>query len=186
MYTTHYMKRSQIAFTTFEICEKMKIRQERLREWIDRGFVKPSVQSAQGRGTKNLFSQTDLYLIETFRCLIRRGFSRKEAGSRIADLALYRDSPLKLKSVGIIGLPKKIDEPYKRVNERPQPWKFKKNVNAPYDAHGDVIYPGVLAWREGEQVVIDFSPDYQMIDDVLVINFSKIRKQVDTAFGLKS
>ena len=78
-----------MVYTTFEICKKMGIRKERFREWIDRGYIKPSIQKASGRGTKNLFSKNDLYTIALFNYLIDRGFSREEVSRRISKI--YQD-----------------------------------------------------------------------------------------------
>ncbi|MBW1771252.1 MAG: MerR family transcriptional regulator, partial [Deltaproteobacteria bacterium] len=71
------------AFTTFQIAEKLGIKYGRLREWIDRGFIKPSIQRAGGQGSKSLFDRVDVYAIKLFSYLIERGFSRKEAAIRI-------------------------------------------------------------------------------------------------------
>lgn len=71
------------AFTTFQISKNLGIAYGRLREWIDRGFIKPSIQKAEGQGSKSLFDRTDVYAIKLFSYLMERGFSRKEAANRI-------------------------------------------------------------------------------------------------------
>ena len=57
-------------YSTFDIVKGLKIPRERLKEWIDRGFISPSIARAAGAGTKSLFSRFDIYLIATFRKLI--------------------------------------------------------------------------------------------------------------------
>ena len=76
------MSRGEV-FTTFHISKKLGIKYGRLREWIDRGFIKPSIQKAGGQGSKSLFDRVDVYLIKLFSYLVERGFSRKEAARRI-------------------------------------------------------------------------------------------------------
>jgi hypothetical protein len=70
------------AFTTSNITN-IGIKRERLKDWMERGFVEPSIQKAEGQGTKNLFSIFDLYTIMLFKTLIKYGFSRQDAGFRI-------------------------------------------------------------------------------------------------------
>jgi len=70
-------------FTTFKVSKALKIEYGRLREWIDNGFVVPSVKKAGGIGTKNLFSRKDVYCVRLFIHIIERGFSRKEAANMI-------------------------------------------------------------------------------------------------------
>lgn len=71
------------SYTTFDIEKALKIPKERLREWIIRGYVKPSVQQATGQGTKALFSLNDVYGIALFRRLIDSGFSRESAAEYV-------------------------------------------------------------------------------------------------------
>jgi len=74
-------------FTSFEVCKRLDIKKERFLEWVDRGYIKPHVR-AKGRGTKNLFRLSDIYLISLFRHLLECGFSRKCAAKRTAGLML--------------------------------------------------------------------------------------------------
>ena len=174
-----------MAFTTFEICKKMDLRKDRFREWVDRGFIKPSIQRAQGRGTKNLFSRTDLYLIETFRHLITCGFGRKEAGRRVAELSLWLDqNRSRRESAAIVAFQRKTSVPYLPFTESAPP--FSRKDNKMYDSEDREIYPGVLVWFEGEEAMVNFREGQADIDDVLLVNFKKVRERVDTAFSLKA
>jgi hypothetical protein len=67
------------AHTTFTIKKKLGIKIDRLKDWMDRGFIKPSIKLASGPGTKNLFSIEDLYRIKLFKLLIEKGFNRETA-----------------------------------------------------------------------------------------------------------
>lgn len=64
-------------FSTLDIVKALGIERERLREWMNRSFVKPTI-SAQGQGTKALFSRRDVYRVELFRQLLEEGFDRDQ------------------------------------------------------------------------------------------------------------
>ena len=65
-----------IKITTFKISKKLNIKYGRLREWIDRGYIKPSTP-ATGQGSKSEFTLFDVYMVELFSHLLSRGFSRE-------------------------------------------------------------------------------------------------------------
>lgn len=75
-------------FSTLDIVKLMGISRERLRVWMDKGFIRPSIQKAEKRGEKNLFSKVDLYIIGLFRYLLDKGLSWEVAGSYILVLQL--------------------------------------------------------------------------------------------------
>lgn len=79
-------------YSTLDICKALGITRERIRDWINREFVKPSIQEAKGQGTKALFSRNDVYLIMLFLTLIRNGINRKESSSIIQELGEDRKS----------------------------------------------------------------------------------------------
>jgi DNA-binding transcriptional MerR regulator len=66
-------------FSTLDIVKLLDIPRERLRVWIDKGYIKPSLQTAEKQGEKHLFSVVDLYTIEIFKYLIERGYNRERA-----------------------------------------------------------------------------------------------------------
>ena len=79
-------------YSTLDICKALGITRERLRDWMNRGFIKPSIQEAKGQGTKALFSRNDVYLIMLFLTLIWNGINRKESSGIIQDLGEDRKS----------------------------------------------------------------------------------------------
>ena len=80
-----------LEYTTFQTSKILGIKYGRLREWIDRGDIIPSVSKADGQGTKTIFSRTDLYLIGLFAYLIdRKIFTRKEAAERVGQVLQYK------------------------------------------------------------------------------------------------
>jgi hypothetical protein len=67
-------------FTTFDIINKLGIPRGRLREWVNEGFIVPSVQKAEGVGTKALFDRVDIIALVIFKHLIEaHKISRSEA-----------------------------------------------------------------------------------------------------------
>lgn len=67
-------------FSTFDIAKILGIKRSSLQQWIDYGFIEPSIATAEGRGTKNLFSAEDVFRIAVFRELYSAGLSQKYAG----------------------------------------------------------------------------------------------------------
>ncbi len=69
-------------FSTFDIERILKIRRDRLYEWLRGGFIKPTVK-ASGRGTKAAFIRDDLYRVQLFRMLLNLGMTRNLAATFI-------------------------------------------------------------------------------------------------------
>ena len=74
-------------FSTFDITRVFGIPRSNIQQYMDRGFIKPSIESAEGKGTRNLFSVEDLYRLRIFQRLHAVGLSQKEASenSRLVD-----------------------------------------------------------------------------------------------------
>ena len=126
-------------FSTFDIIKALKIPRERLRDWMNRGFIIPT-EKAQGQGTKAIFSREDVYAVALFQNLIQRGFKRKEA-SNIVNHWLHFDA-LELFSYLVFRY-QKNDDTYK-------PTKFGI-------AHE---LPGEPCWFDLKAGVVD--PDFQV------------------------
>lgn len=71
-------------FTTFYISKLFGIPRSTIQLALDRGMIQPSIQRAEGRGTKNLFSKTDLFLLRIFHKLCETGLSQKEASEYLS------------------------------------------------------------------------------------------------------
>jgi len=69
-------------YSTLDIVKATGIPIERLRDWLNRGYIEPTLPSL-GQGRKALFSDVDIYAIELFQKLIARGFSRHAASELI-------------------------------------------------------------------------------------------------------
>ena len=65
-------------FSTFDVLKILDIKRERLREWMNRGFIIPTVP-AEGLGSKAVFSVVDIYKIAVFKKLVESGVRRSRA-----------------------------------------------------------------------------------------------------------
>jgi hypothetical protein len=63
-------------YSTLQIAKLLGIERERLRVWVDKGYIEPSIQKAKGQGTKSLFARLDIYAVALFRMLVEKGFTR--------------------------------------------------------------------------------------------------------------
>jgi hypothetical protein len=153
-------------FSTIDIQRALKIPRERFRQWLDMGFIKPSVQAA-GAGTRASFTRTDVYRIAVFDYLITRGFKRGIAarfvemfGRNAEDsesnyLLLRRESG----KTGFIVLTSRH-------------WQA--------DLEGGTFYPAQDAEMKRENSAFRPSESW---DDIFIVNFAKIRTQVDRSLG---
>jgi hypothetical protein len=142
-------------FTTWDVFKSLGIHRECIREWLQRGFVKASAKKADGIGTKNLFNRWDLYMVALFQHLVLSGLSR-EVASRVL----------------------------KRINEDVECWIKRERKDSLPLPHLIVIEnikdprPRAVV-SMGDSNAIELPKDAD-IDDLLIINFGKIKKRVDT------
>lgn len=69
-------------FSTFDVLKILEIKRERLREWVNQGFIIPNAP-AEGQGTKAVFKILDIYKIAVFKKLIEAGINRRIASSMV-------------------------------------------------------------------------------------------------------
>lgn len=68
-----------------DITALLGIKMSSLQPWLDRGYVSPSVERAQGPGTRNIWSREDMFRLAAFKVLLENGFRREEAAALIKD-----------------------------------------------------------------------------------------------------
>ena len=195
------MNSSKKSYTTTDIA-KLGIKRERLKEWMTKGYIKPSIETASGAGTKNLFSLLDLYLIELFNYLVGRGFSREDSAVRLRGLSLVAEIAAEVSSSS-----EKISEKnriaaldsYSRfLNSRflilpkrglgVDSFPFADRIT---NRDGSVEEPPVVIcvvkeengifmeyYRNGQNRPFSFD-NYRHHDDILLVNFKKIRDKVN-------
>jgi hypothetical protein len=142
-------------FSTFEVVKAFGLKYQTLRDWLDKGFLKPQVQ-AKGRDSRTRFSRVDLYLLRLFMYLVERGFRREEAAITVAAI---RQTSGKLRDQLLNSL-------Y---------IYFPRNADHPTD-----IFPGFHPKDLGPEIKLSMSDSKQSYDEILVLNFSKLRKHVDS------
>ncbi len=76
-------------YTIPESAKILEIRNGRLREWVDRQYIKPD-KPAQFRGDNHRLSETNIFQAKLFQYLIHRGFMRRVA-AEIAQQFKNRD-----------------------------------------------------------------------------------------------
>ncbi len=156
-------------YSTFKLKEKFGWKIDLLKDWMKREFISPSIQKASGAGTKNLFSRNDVYLIYLFDSLIKRGLARKIASERVKGFAKYLDvagtwnDPSQNSYVGFI----------KRESAA-----SNKMLENKYE-HEIVILSDKCFEKKSLKDLIKSD----RFDDIIVVNFKKIRKQVDSKLG---
>ena len=69
-------------FSTLDIVKSIGVPRERLRDWMNNGFVWPTI-SSKGQGTKAVFTRDDVYLVALFVDLLEKGFKRDRASGFI-------------------------------------------------------------------------------------------------------
>lgn len=194
------MKSSSKTYTTTDIA-RLGIKRERLKEWMSRGFIKPSVESATGAGTKNLFSLWDLYMIQLFQYLVERGFSREDSARRIRWLLLVGNIANKGSS-SMEKIPEKnrkaVLENYNRVLSSKfliLPKRGQGTENFPLEDRianrdGSMKEPPTIGCitKDDDGSFVENDPrglknpfsleKYHNYDDILLVNFKKIRNKV--------
>jgi hypothetical protein len=161
-------------FSTLDIVKGMGIPRERLREWMTRGFISPSIQAAQGQGTKALFSRADLYRIGLFKYLVERGFMRHAASGYVNQL-----NHIDLLSSEYIGF-RFSDKVVPDVTPETDSVAFIMNQNTDVDlTTGAPKSKTGFAIEDKIQKYVSDSEFYEFT----IINFRKIRRDVDRMIG---
>lgn len=77
-------------YTQKDITQILGLKRTAVQQWLDRGFVAPSVESASGHGTRNLWSRGDIIDLAVFQTLLEHGFSREEASCFVKEREVVR------------------------------------------------------------------------------------------------
>jgi len=168
-------------YTTGDIIEALNIPKQRLRVWLDNEYIKPSIRKASGAGTTNAFARVDIYLIALFKHLLEVTKIPR------ADAAIFVDklrNALALECVQYIGgeLHQNIIGALNNFNIV----LFKRKEHEIYYPTDNVIVP--VTEKEMEEyhdflssLLFDMvnANDWESWDDVMIVNFKKIREDVD-------
>lgn len=82
-------------FTIKQAVTITQVPRERLKEWLLRGYIRPSIAAGVGAGRSNLYSRIDLYVIALFDYLVsQRKLHRVKAGWMIRGLSAVLSSTI--------------------------------------------------------------------------------------------
>ncbi|MFW9824717.1 MAG: MerR family transcriptional regulator [Candidatus Thorarchaeota archaeon] len=73
-------------FSTLDIVKAFHIPRERLRDWMNNGFIVPTTKS-EGQGTKAIFTRDDIYMVALFVDFLKKGFKRDNASDYISKVS---------------------------------------------------------------------------------------------------
>ena len=150
-------------YTTGDLIRSLGIGRQRMQDWMERGYIKASIQQASGIGTKSLFSKWDVYCIELFRYLLKRGFPRKQVAFWLR--ALYSQYS------------------FNRQLEKFNYLAFiaRRDGGKLVDTMTEGV-PVIIGYRSMAEFHASFPQrDLDDFADLLIINFKAVREEVDVA-----
>jgi hypothetical protein len=153
-------------YSTLDIVKALNIPRERLRDWMVRGFIKPSLPST-GKGTISIFTKADVFGVALFKKFIEKGFKREVAAEYIEMVLsqnLYKDLNFILfKSVIRDG--KRVVDIEDQIGKAPLKVEIDKKGNAKVIS-GPFEKPVTEEW-----------------EDIYILNVGNLFKEVDAAFA---
>jgi len=172
-------------FSTLDIVKAFNIPRERLREWMNRGFVKPTVPS-RGVGTRALFNRSDIYLIVLFQRLLGLGLKRTDASRFIH---FFKDVPdVSAIEYLYFRYQKPLSDVTQNLEKHTTPLFFWTDPEP--DAHfwGFNLETGCFSWHPRNRERTDYDPhkifphfdqNAEEWDCIILINLKKIRQFSD-------
>jgi hypothetical protein len=155
-------------FTTFDIIKALGIPRERLQDWINRGFIKPTIP-AEGKGTKAIFTRDDIYRIELFQKLIGMGLNRKTASCVQRVRWLFR--PLKNTSTDCLRMIIKFFTKEGKLVPEFEPYIASENTRMS-------LKTGQL-FKLGDGADLDWQRECEEWESIIIINLDRIIQKVD-------
>ena len=152
------MKLDKTLYSTFDVVEKLKIKLERLRDWVKSGFIVPYKYGKSPRGKKAQFTHEQLYEIRLFQHMIENGIARKDA-------AFF------LKLIPHV-VNEKDEQYYKRMGKKPYVGIIPDFIIISRDKNGN--HPEEAVYKDSIKL-----EKYKERDDIYILNYGKIKKEVD-------
>lgn len=159
-------------FSTLDIVKALGIPRERLRDWMNRGFIVPT-QQAEGQGTKAIFSRIEVYGVALFQKLLKWGFGRQFAArfitafiradvpELIAYIVFRYESDAHGENIRHMTLPElKVDDPEAS-------WRIELKYGT---------------WDS--EVAVDPIPPNENWEQLIIINFTKLKTDVDMSLSI--
>ena len=136
-------------YTLPAAAELLGIENGRLREWVSRDYIRPDFPS-EGRGSRHRLTRWNLYQVQLFAYLLRRGLARKLAAAIVGN---YTPGDLIATSVSSGSSP----------GQKEFVCIYRAGESLKHDWYGC-------------DEAISLSRQY---DDLFVVNVNRIRRQVD-------
>jgi hypothetical protein len=132
------------------------VKRNRLQQWIEYGFITPSIQEASGSGSRNVWSRADLYSIAIFK--------------KVTESGLSRDIVSDLLTIGVFG--DLSDEQIGRISY------------LVYMRGGERTAACGVEFERGEEPLLDLvsiqkSQGLKFFDDCYILNFPQLKREVD-------
>ena len=153
-------------YSTIDISKALNIPRERLRDWMVRGFIKPSLPSTS-KGTIAIFIRNDVVCVALFMKLITKGFKR-EVAAEYVDLLI--EKPGLTNSINFIMLKSVVRNSDLKVES------FISYGPGPLKLHIDKD-------RNVNTSIADRIIEADEWDDIQIINVVNIIKEVDAALA---
>jgi hypothetical protein len=139
-------------FNSQAVCEIIEIKKSRLDTWLNQGYVSPSLQGGQGTGSSNRYCINDLYTIAAFKQITEAGFDRKKT-ARVLSSGIITPA-IDASEYHYLALIRYGDKTKGALIKR-----LRSNSS-------DVVY-------QLDQL------GFEDFDDIFLINFFKLRREVD-------
>ena len=157
-------------YSTLDVCKALGIQREKLRDWMDQGYIKPALP-ALGKGTIAIFTKVDVYGVALFDRLLQRGFKREAAAEYVRIFIMH---PL-ANEMTVALFSEKLGE------------DGKVEIGNHF-----VTGPGTLrveidsklrtkVGQVGKDGRVLAHPDEQAWDYLYIVNIASLRKEVDSA-----
>ena len=180
-------------YSTFQIIRALNIPRERLKDWMEKGFLKPSLQQARGKGTKALFSLLDVYSLALFKHLIEECHFSRDAASHFSSMWLdyiYNfpyDHGKEISDREILALlsnelifisERETDFVYPSDKEKEEKKGERKMIYSPFSFHGKSE-----DFLKSITNHLTHFVEKNTWEDIHIVNFKRIREKVDAALA---
>jgi hypothetical protein len=152
-------------YSTIDISKALNIPRERLRDWMVRGFIKPSLPSTS-KGTIAIFIRTDVVCVALFMKLITKGFKREAAAEYVDFLT---EKPGLTNIINFIMLKSVVRNSGLEV--------------VPFFAYGPVLLNLDIDKDRNVTTNLTGRIEADEWDDIQIINVENIQEEVDAALA---
>ena len=176
-------------FSTLDIVKALGIPRERLRDWMNNGFIIPTI-SSRGQGTKAVFTRNDVYLVALFTDFLRKGFKRYNASHLVGRAGLIlKNEPSKslvyliiffMKNHDPSVMVKPIYDPLTRWDRIDLRWNGRISSQQIVGNRNNAQKENDLTAKETRQM----TSTTQVWENIHIVNFKTLKKGVDLQLSI--